>query len=175
MERAKALHKQTKGQRGCFKAKKGGHVLLQIPKTRCAVGPLYCQHVWMPCSINFSLNSLTRIYETCNMGLQLFWSLHTCSTRCRLRSHFNGRRGGGKRAEVGRSWRVASCSVKSFKCIYTLLCLLGTVFYTLMRAEEQVSLCYSWHRRASRRHTTRTRTFFFFLFPPCSLSVAQCK
>lgn len=93
-ERAKTLYKQTKGQRGCFKAEVGrggwGHVLLQIPKTRCAVGPLYCQHVWMPCSINFSLNSLTRIYETCNMGLQLFWSRHTCSTRCRLHSHFEG-------------------------------------------------------------------------------------
>lgn len=135
LERAKALHKQTKGQRGCFKAKKRGHVLLQIPKTRCAVGPLYCQHVWMPCSINFSLNSLTRIYETCNMGLQLFWSLHTCSTRCRLHSHFKA--GRGKKAEIGRSWRVASCSVKSFKCIYTLLCLLGTVFYTLMRLRSK--------------------------------------
>lgn len=43
----------------------------------------------------------------------------------------------GKKAEIGRSWRVASCSVKSFKCIYALLCLLGTVFYTLMRLRSK--------------------------------------
>ena len=45
--------------------------------------------------------------------------------------------GGGGEAEVGRSCCVASCSVKSFKCIYTLLCLLGTVFYTLMRPRSK--------------------------------------
>lgn len=123
------LHEQTKGSERVFHCKKRGHVLLQTPKSRCAVGPLYCQHVWMPCSINFSLNSLARIYETCNMGLQVFWSLHTCRTRCSLFSHFE--------ADIGRSWLVASCSVKGFKCIYTLLCLLGTVFYSLMRLRSK--------------------------------------
>lgn len=132
--KGKYIAKADKGSKKVFQSKRRGHVLLQIPKTRCAVGPLYCQHVWTPCSINFSLNSLTRIYETCNMGLQLFWSLHTCSTLCRVHSRFKEK---GKRRNRECSWRVASCSVKSFKCIYAPLCLLGSVFYTLMRLKSK--------------------------------------
>lgn len=169
MERAKTLHKQTKGQRGCFKSKKRGHVLLQIPKTRCAVGPLYCQHVWMPCSINFSLNSLARIYETCNMGLQLFWSLYTLAALDAVYIHIlRGKKG----AELGRSWRVASCSLKSFKCIYTLLCLLGTVFYTLMRLRSKF---HSVIPGIDAPVAGVPLALLVFFFPSLSLSVAQRK
>lgn len=107
--KGKCIASADKGSKRVFQSERRGHVLLQIPKTRCAVGPLYCQHVWMPCSINFSLNSLTRIYETCNMGLQLFWSLRTCSTRCRL--HFKGRK---KKAEIREKLARSILQCKEF-------------------------------------------------------------
>lgn len=128
------------------------NVHLQILKTRCAVGPLYCQHMWMPRSINFSLNSPTRIYETCNMGLQLFWSLHTCSAWCCLHSRFER----AQRSRNTEALHAASCGEKGFKCIYILLSLLGTALLQANEAAEQVSFCYSWHQCASHRHTTLT-------------------
>lgn len=55
----------------------------------------------MPCSINFSLNSLAGIYETCNVGLQLFLKhVHPKLTYSFLEK--KKVEGGGETTEIGK-------------------------------------------------------------------------
>lgn len=169
MERVKALHKQTRGQNVCFKVKKKIKNWGHVPPTNSQDSVLGWPALQSTC-VNAMLHEYLFEFPQYNL-----WDLHHGVATLLKPFHSSSRCvdiliSRGTNAEKSwTGWHMASCSATNFKWISILLCLLGTVFYTLMRPRSTFhsvipgTVHHGGHRQSCHSHS-------FPLF-----AVAHCK